>query len=119
MDIAPSPAPSLAPFRLSPRAARRIATLLSEPGAGAALRVAVLAGGCNGMQYRFDLDSAIADDDLVIEEGGARVAIDPVSFDLLAGAELDFAEELMGAYFKVKNPNATSSCGCGTSFAID
>ncbi len=113
MDIAPTR------FRLAPRAARRIATLLSQPDAGAALRVAVLAGGCNGLQYRFDLDQTIAADDVVIEADGARVAIDPVSLDLLAGAELDYVEELMGAYFKIKNPNATSSCGCGTSFAVE
>ncbi|MGC8523539.1 MAG: HesB/IscA family protein [Acidibrevibacterium sp.] len=110
-------------FRLAPRAARRVAALLAAPAAGgaapAALRVAVLAGGCNGLQYRFDLDETIAADDVVIEEEGARVAIDPVSLDLLAGAELDYVEELMGAYFKVKNPNATSSCGCGTSFAVE
>jgi iron-sulfur cluster assembly accessory protein len=115
MDIAPPPAR----FRLAPRAARRVACLLATPGAGIALRVAVLAGGCNGLQYRFELDHTIADDDVVIEEDGARVAIDPASLDLLAGAELDYVDELMGAYFKVKNPNATSSCGCGTSFAIE
>lgn len=120
MDIAPTPC-----FRLAPRAARRVAALLAAPGTApgslgpAALRVAVLAGGCNGLQYRFDLDRTIAADDVVIEADGARVAIDPVSLDLLAGAELDYVEELMGAYFKVKNPNATSSCGCGTSFAVE
>ena len=100
------------------RAARRIAEITAAEGRGA-LRVAVLAGGCNGFQYRFELDDATQDDDVVIERGGARVLIDPVSLDLLAGAELDYAEELMGSYFAVKNPNATSSCGCGTSFSID
>jgi iron-sulfur cluster insertion protein len=100
------------------RAARRIAEITTAEGRGA-LRVAVLAGGCNGFQYRFELDDATQDDDVVIERGGARVLIDPVSLDLLAGAELDYAEELMGSYFAVRNPNAKSACGCGTSFSVD
>ena len=83
------------------------------------MRVAVLAGGCNGFQYRFELDDATQDDDVVIERAGARVLIDPASLDLLAGAELDYAEELMGSYFAVRNPNAKSACGCGTSFSVD
>jgi iron-sulfur cluster insertion protein len=100
------------------RAARRIAEITAAEGRGA-LRVAVLAGGCNGFQYRFELDDATQDDDVVIERGGAKVLIDPVSLDLLAGAELDYAEELMGSYFAVRNPNAKSACGCGTSFSVD
>jgi iron-sulfur cluster insertion protein len=100
------------------RAARRIAEITVAEGRSA-LRVAVLAGGCNGFQYRFELDDATQDDDVVIERGGARVLIDPVSLDLLAGAELDYAEELMGSYFAVRNPNAKSACGCGTSFSVD
>ena len=100
------------------RAARRIAEITAAEGRGA-LRVAVLAGGCNGFQYRFELDDATQDDDVVIERGGAKVLIDPVSLDLLDGAELDYAEELMGSYFAMKNPNAKSACGCGTSFSVD
>jgi iron-sulfur cluster insertion protein len=100
------------------RAARRIAEITAAEGRGA-LRVAVLAGGCNGFQYRFELDDATQDDDVVIERAGARVLIDPASLDLLAGAELDYAEELMGSYFAVRNPNAKSACGCGTSFSVD
>ena len=100
------------------RAARRIAEITAAEGRSA-LRVAVLAGGCNGFQYRFELDDATQDDDVVIERAGARVLIDPVSLDLLAGAELDYAEELMGSYFAVRNPNAKSACGCGTSFSVD
>jgi len=100
------------------RAARRIAEITAAEGRGA-LRVAVLAGGCNGFQYRFELDDATLEDDVVIERAGAKVLIDPVSLDLLAGAELDYAEELMGSYFAVKNPNAKSACGCGTSFSVD
>ncbi len=100
------------------RAARRIAEITATEGRSA-LRVAVLAGGCNGFQYRFELDDATQDDDVVIERAGARVLIDPASLDLLAGAELDYAEELMGSYFSVRNPNAKSACGCGTSFSVD
>jgi iron-sulfur cluster insertion protein len=84
-----------------------------------ALRVAVLAGGCSGFQYRFELDTERQADDLVIERSGARVLVDPVSLDLLAGGELDFTDELMGSHFAVRNPNAKSACGCGTSFSVD
>ena len=105
-------------FRLSPNAVSQVAAILAaEPGK--ALRVEVLAGGCNGFQYRFDLTDQVAGDHLVIERDGARVAVDPASLDLLEGAELDYKDTLMGAYFAVINPNATASCGCGTSFAVD
>jgi iron-sulfur cluster assembly accessory protein len=113
--IAPTP---VTPFSVSARAARRIAEILAA-GGGAALRVAVLAGGCSGFQYKFELDSAQQEDDLVLENEGSRVLVDAVSLDLLAGAELDYTDELMGSHFTVRNPNATSACGCGTSFAID
>jgi iron-sulfur cluster assembly accessory protein len=106
------------PFRVTDRAAARIAEVVAAEPAGAALRVAVLAGGCNGFQYRFDLDRA-AGDDTVIAQGGALVVIDPDSYALLAGSELDYADELMGAHFAVKNPQAKSSCGCGSSFSVD
>ena len=106
-----------ATFAVSDRAAARIAEIAAPTGAS--LRVAVLAGGCSGFQYKFDLDSETQPDDLVIENGGARVVVDPASLDLLAGSELDYKDELMGSYFAVRNPNATSACGCGTSFAID
>jgi len=106
-------------FRLSPAAAARIADILAgEPGAKA-LRVEVLAGGCSGFQYKFDLTNTKAADDLVIEQAGAKVFVDPTSLDFLAGAELDYKDTLMGAHFAVKNPIATSSCGCGTSFSVD
>jgi iron-sulfur cluster insertion protein len=106
-------------FAVTERAAARIAEIASNEGDGIALRVAVLAGGCSGFQYKFELDKDIQPDDLVIEKANARVVVDPSSLDLLAGSELDFTEALMGSYFAVRNPNATSSCGCGTSFAID
>jgi iron-sulfur cluster assembly accessory protein len=104
-------------FRLTDRAAARIAEIVASQGGDAALRVEVLAGGCNGFQYKFELDRSQSDDDLVIAHGAAKVFIDPASLDLLAGAELDYAEALMGSHFAVKNPNAASSCGCGTSFS--
>ena len=114
MDTSLAPAP----FSVSPRAAERIAEIT---GAGAqALRVAVLAGGCSGFQYKFELDGqGPQPDDAVIEHGGARVLVDPASLDLLAGAQLDYTDELMSSHFAIRNPNATSACGCGTSFSID
>ena len=106
-----------APFSVSPRAAERIAEITGANGQ--ALRVAVLAGGCSGFQYRFELDGARAEDDLVVERDGAVVLVDPASLDLLAGAELDYSDALMGAHFTVRNPNAASACGCGTSFSVE
>jgi iron-sulfur cluster insertion protein len=110
--------PALPQFSLSPRASARIAEIVAGEGAGA-LRVAVLAGGCSGFQYRFALDRERQPDDVVIERDGVRVLIDPASLDLLGGAELDYTDELMGSHFTVRNPNATSACGCGTSFSIE
>jgi iron-sulfur cluster insertion protein len=106
-------------FALTERAAARIAEIVTAEGGEAALRVAVLAGGCSGFQYRFELDATAQDDDLVIERAGAKVLVDPASLDLLAGSELDYTDELMGSHFAVRNPNAKSACGCGTSFSID
>jgi iron-sulfur cluster insertion protein len=106
-------------FSVSVAAARRVAEIMaSEPGAKA-LRVEVLAGGCSGLQYKFDLTDAQAADDVVVAHDGATVLVDPVSLEFLAGAQLDFNDDLMGAHFAIKNPNATSSCGCGTSFSVD
>ena len=116
--LAPEPI-AAAPFALTESAAKQIAAILSsEPGAKA-LRVEVLAGGCSGFQYKFDLTSEQSPDDLVIAAFGATVFVDPSSLDLLAGSELDYKNALMGAHFAVQNPNATSSCGCGTSFSVD
>jgi iron-sulfur cluster assembly accessory protein len=106
-------------FAVTERAAARIAEISAADGAGLALRVSVLAGGCSGFQYKFELDKDVQPDDLVIERANAKVLVDPSSLDLLAGSELDFTDALMGSYFAVKNPNATSSCGCGTSFSIE
>jgi iron-sulfur cluster insertion protein len=108
-------------FAVTDRAAARIAEIIAEtkPAGDPALRVAVLAGGCSGFQYRFELSAEKQPDDLIIQRGAAKVVVDPVSLDLLAGSELDFTDELIGSHFAVRNPNATSSCGCGTSFSID
>jgi iron-sulfur cluster assembly accessory protein len=100
------------------RAARRIAEIVAgEPGTPM-LRISVEGGGCSGFQYKFDLVGGTEADDLVIENGGARVLIDPVSLGYLAGSQIDFVDDLIGAAFKVHNPNATAACGCGTSFSI-
>lgn len=106
-------------FAVTERAAARIAEIIAGQPGPQALRVSVLAGGCSGFQYRFELDQTVQPDDLVIEKAGARVLVDQASLDLLAGSELDFADALMGSHFAVRNPNATSACGCGTSFSID
>lgn len=106
-------------FRVTPRAAAQVAEIAAREGRPrAGLRVAVDAGGCSGFQYRFALEDAPEAEDLVIEEGPARVFVDPVSLELLAGAELDWAEALIGAHFAVRNPQAVSACGCGTSFSV-
>ncbi len=109
----------IASFSVSDRAAERVAEIIAAQARPAALRVAVLAGGCSGFQYKFELDETAQPDDLVVEAQGARVLVDPASLDLLAGSQLDYTDELMGAHFTVRNPNATSGCGCGTSFAVD
>lgn len=100
------------------RAAKRVAAILSREPDGSMLRVAVNGGGCSGFQYAFDIETARAPDDLVIENEGAVVLIDPVSLDFLKGARIDFVDDLIGQSFKIDNPNATSSCGCGTSFSV-
>lgn len=100
------------------RAAHRIGEILRQEPAGAMLRVSVEGGGCSGFQYRFDTERERADDDVAIEQGGVTVLIDPVSLDYMAGSEIDFVDDLIGSSFKVNNPKATASCGCGTSFAI-
>ena len=82
------------------------------------LRVSVEGGGCSGFQYKFDMDREKASDDLVIERNAATVLIDPVSLEYMAGSEIDFVDDLIGASFKVHNPNVTAACGCGTSFSL-
>ena len=103
---------------ISERAARRIGEILKTEGDGAMLRISVEGGGCSGFQYKFDIERAPAADDFVIEREGATVVVDPMSLQYMAGSEIDFVDELIGAAFKVGNPQATASCGCGTSFSV-
>lgn len=99
-------------------AAKRISTLAHAEGKPVMLRVLVSGGGCAGFQYSFALEETQNDDDKVFEKGGVKVLVDDVSLDLIKGSELDFVEDLIGSYFRMNNPNATSTCGCGTSFAV-
>ncbi|MFT6775364.1 MAG: iron-sulfur cluster insertion protein [Paracoccaceae bacterium] len=106
------------PPKVTDRAFARLAEIAGDAGAAACLRVAVEGGGCSGFQYDIKLEDAPEPDDLVLEKSGGRVLVDPVSLPFLAGAVIDFADELIGARFVIQNPNATSSCGCGTSFSM-
>ncbi len=103
---------------LTERAGRRIAEIAAGEAVGTALRIAVEGGGCSGFQYKFDLTTDRAADDTILERAGAQVLIDPMSLEYLAGSEIDFVDDLIGAAFKIRNPNATASCGCGTSFSM-
>ncbi len=105
------------PPRVTDRAFARLAEIAETMGEAKPLRVAVDGGGCSGFQYDIRLDEAAADD-LVLEKNGAKVLVDQVSLPFLHNAVIDFTDELIGARFVVQNPNATSSCGCGTSFSI-
>jgi len=105
------------PVKVTDRAFARLAEIAEDTGPKA-LRVAVLGGGCSGFQYEFHLEEAPAADDLVIEQDGQKVLVDPESLPFLSGAVIDFKDELIGARFAVDNPNATATCGCGTSFSI-
>lgn len=119
----PAPTLEIAPrarsgIVLSPTAARRLAVLAEAAGRPQMLRVAVDGGGCSGFQYRFELVDAAEADDLRIETDGQAALVDPVSIPFLKGSEIAFVDELAGAQFVVRNPNAASSCGCGVSFSI-
>jgi iron-sulfur cluster insertion protein len=105
--------------QISASAARRIAELRRKEGQdGLMLRVTVSGGGCSGFRYEFGFDTVKGEDDTVFERDGVQVVVDSVSLDFLDRAEIDFKEDLMGSYFAINNPNATSSCGCGTSFSV-
>ena len=100
-------------------AAVKVRSLLQEQGkTGHVLRVFIQGGGCSGFQYGFNFEAEAASDDMLVEQAGVKVAVDPMSFQYLAGAVLDYKEDLEGARFVVKNPNATTTCGCGSSFGI-
>jgi len=113
-----SSALAAADVTLSEQAARRIQAIGAAEGRPVMLRVAVDGGGCSGFQYRFDLVETAQEDDLRIERDGATALVDDISLALLKGSEIDFVDELAGAEFRVRNPNAKSSCGCGVSFSI-
>jgi iron-sulfur cluster assembly accessory protein len=99
-------------------AIRKIASILGSEKEPSVLRVSVEGGGCSGFQYKFDIQRTADAEDIVIERDGAKVVIDPVSLQYLSGSRIDYADELIGAAFKIENPNATASCGCGTSFSL-
>ena len=105
-------------FGLSFSAAERIQHMLSSEPKGSFFRVAVLGGGCSGFQYDFSIDQKRNDDDIVFTTHGVDVVVDDMSIELIDHAELDYVQDLMGSYFAVTNPNATASCGCGTSFSV-
>jgi len=103
---------------VSTAAAKRVAKILATEPEMNALRVSVEGGGCSGFSYKFDLTDSSQDDDLVLEEEGAKVVIDPISLMYMGGSLIDFVDDLMGQSFQIRNPNATASCGCGTSFSV-
>jgi iron-sulfur cluster insertion protein len=115
-DTAVATAPQVT---VTPNAAKRVLKLIDMEGKpGLMLRLAVLGGGCSGFQYQIVLDDATGDEDVVSEQHGIKLVIDQTSLDLLSGTEVDFVEDLMGASFQIRNPNATSTCGCGSSFSV-
>ncbi len=118
MDFDSALTTSRTPVSLSPAAARRIREIGQAEGRPLMLRVAVEGGGCSGFQYQFDLVERSEPDDLRIERDGAAALVDEVSLPLLKGSEIDFVDEIAGAEFRVRNPNARSSCGCGVSFSV-
>lgn len=105
-------------FVVTERAARRISEIVQTDPSKPLLRISVEGGGCSGFQYKFDLVENRTGDDLVVERDGATVVVDPMSLGYMTGSQLDFVDELIGATFKITNPNAVAACGCGTSFSI-
>lgn len=103
---------------LSASAAKQINAIMAKQGKQRYMRVAVEGGGCSGFQYKFDFADTPEEDDIVLERDGARVLIDEMSVEFLAGSEIDYAHELIGSAFKIHNPNAVAACGCGTSFSV-
>jgi iron-sulfur cluster assembly accessory protein len=103
---------------LTPSAAARVAAIAAKQGKPAILRLSVDGGGCSGFQYRFGLADAVEAEDLVSQTDGVTLVVDPISLDLVDGAAVDYVESLVGAAFRVTNPNAASGCGCGASFSV-
>jgi iron-sulfur cluster insertion protein len=120
MNAASAPDTTIAPaVRLTPSAARRVAEIAAHEGnPGLMLRLTVSGGGCSGFQYGFSLDEAVREDDRVFDAGAAKLVVDETSLELLGGAEVHYDDGLMASHFIVRNPNATASCGCGTSFSV-
>ncbi len=114
MDTASSPSN----VTLTENAARRIVQVMTSEPAGSMLRISIDGGGCSGFQYVFGIDATRTDEDIAIERDGAVVLIDETSLQLLGGSTIDFVDDLIGQSFKIVNPNATASCGCGTSFSV-
>lgn len=106
-------------LQISEGAAKRLKAMIESEGNEALkFRITVSGGGCSGFQYGFDFDEAVNEDDMTFERDGITVVVDEVSMQFLGGAELAFKQELIGSYFALENPNASSTCGCGTSFSI-
>jgi iron-sulfur cluster assembly accessory protein len=103
---------------LTERAARRINEIMTGEPAGSMLRISVNGGGCSGFSYAFDVDRTREADDVIVERDGAAVVVDPVSLQYMGGSVIDFVDDLIGQSFKIENPLATASCGCGTSFSL-
>ncbi|MCC5977765.1 MAG: iron-sulfur cluster insertion protein ErpA [Salinarimonas sp.] len=103
---------------LSQSAAKRINQIMAKEAPGSKLRISVNGGGCSGFEYGFDIDTQVQEDDIVIERDGAAVIVDEISAQYMEGSVIDFVDDLIGQSFQIKNPLATSSCGCGTSFSI-
>ncbi len=115
----PDQSPTATSFLVTENAAKRIAFLAIQDGTpDVKLRIAVSGGGCSGFQYGFSFDTAVNGDDRLFVNGEAAVVIDETSLELLAGSQIDYVEDMVGSSFQISNPNATSSCGCGNSFAI-
>lgn len=106
------------PVELTDQAARRVAEILKDEPGGSALRIGVDGGGCSGFTYTYNITTVREDDDLILDRDGAIVLIDPVSMQFLKGCRIDFVDDLMSRMFKISNPAATASCGCGSSFAV-
>lgn len=106
------------PVSMTASAAKRITAIMAGEPAGAMLRISVEGGGCSGFQYRFDITTERRAEDLAITRDGATVLIDDISLPFMAGTQLDWVDDLIGSAFKIQNPNATASCGCGTSFTV-
>jgi iron-sulfur cluster assembly accessory protein len=112
------PKDNMESITLSANAVKRLKALLASDASKKALRIVVDTGGCYGFQYNFQMESDLQSDDLTFEVDGVTVAVDSISYDFIKGSEVDYVEELIGASFVIKNPKASSSCGCGSSFSV-